>query len=109
MLMLHECVKTELVTPLVVDSEYAHAQQQLGQWHEEFHNHVALQRFWNADIQATGSSGLPDQNIIFDQNGILRDSNDFWLRHDPTHEPSDLGSPPLEYCDDPDGGDRRWQ
>jgi hypothetical protein len=48
---------------------------------------------------------LPDQDIIFDQNGIPQDSNDFRLRRDPTHEPTEPGSPPLEYCDAPDGGD----
>jgi hypothetical protein len=88
-----------------VDSEYYHAQQCLVQWNEEFHNQVMVQHIQNADIQATGTTKLPDQDIIFDQNGIPQDSNDFRLRRDPTHEPTELGSPPLEYCDGPDGGD----
>jgi len=33
-----------------------------------------------------------------------QDSNNFRLWRDPTHEPSDPGSPPLEYHDGPDGG-----
>ena len=65
--MLHECVKTELVAPPLVDNDYARAQQ----WLEEFHNHVTVQYFWIADIQASGTLQLPDQNIIFDQNSIL--------------------------------------
>jgi len=67
--------------PLVVDSEYACAQQCLARWNEEFHNRVMVQRFQNTDIQATGATKLPDQDIIFDQNGghdtgprILKDS-----------------------------------
>jgi len=84
-----------------VDSAYAHGQQ----WWEEFHNCVTLQRLWLADIQATGHSQVPGQNIIFDQNGIPLDSNDFQLRRDPSHELSEPGCPSLEYCDGPDGGD----
>jgi len=70
---LHERVKTEPIAPPLVDSAYACGQQ----WWEEFHNRMTLQRLWLADIQATGHSKVPDQNIIFDQNGILLDSNDF--------------------------------
>jgi len=33
-----------------------------------------------------------------------QDSNNFRLRCDPTHKPSDPGSLPLEYHDGPDGG-----
>jgi hypothetical protein len=66
---------------------------------------VTLQRLRNADIQATGTSQLPDQDIIIDQNGIPQDSHNSRLRRDPTHEPTELGSPPLEYRDGPDGGD----
>ena len=102
---LRERVKPEPVAPPVVDSEYYRAQQRLAQWNEEFHNRVMVQRYRNADLQATGATKLPDQNIIFDQNGIPRDSNDARLRRDPTHEPTELGSPPLEYRDGPDGGD----
>jgi hypothetical protein len=103
---LREHVKPEPVAPPVVDSEYYCAQQRLAQWNKEFHNRVMVQRIRNTDIQATSTTKLPDQDIIFDQNGILRDSNDFRLRCDPTHEPTELGSPPLEYRDGPDGGDR---
>ena len=38
--MLRERVKPEPIAPLVVDSEYYHAQQRLAQWNEEFHNQV---------------------------------------------------------------------
>jgi hypothetical protein len=100
-LTLPERVKTEPDGPLLVDSTFAHTQW----WQKEFHNHVALQRYRNADLQAAGTSWLPDQNIVFDQNGIPRDRNNFQLRHDLTHEPSELGSSPLEYRDGPDGGD----
>jgi hypothetical protein len=103
--MLQERVKPEPVAPPVVDSEYYSTQQHLAQWNEEFHNRVTVQCIWNADIQATGATKLPDQDIIFDQNGIPRDNNDFRLRRDPTHEPPEPGSPPLEYRDGPDGGD----
>jgi len=102
---LREHVKNEPVVPPVVDSEYYHAQQHLAWWNEEFHNRVMVQRIQNADIQATSATKLPDQDVIFDHNGILQDSNNFRLRCDPTHEPTELGSPPLEYRDGPDGGD----
>ena len=48
---------------------------------------------------------MPDQGVIFDQNGIPQDSHDRCLRRDLTHEPMESGSPPLEYHDGPDGGD----
>jgi hypothetical protein len=70
---LCERVKTEPVTPPVVDSDYACGQR----WLEEFHNCMTLQHLRFADIQPTGRSQVPDQNIIFDQSGIARDSNDF--------------------------------
>jgi len=73
---LRERVKPEPVAPLVVDSEYYRTQQRLARWNEEFHNRVTVQRIQNADLQATGATKLPDQDIIFDQNGIPRDSND---------------------------------
>jgi hypothetical protein len=102
---LREHVKPEPVAPPVVDSEYYRAQQRMARWNEEFHNQVTVQRYRNADLQATSATKLPDQNIIFDQNGIPRDSNDARLKRDLTHEPTEPGSPPLEYCDGPDGGD----
>jgi len=102
---LRERVKTEPAVPPVVDSAYARAQQRLAWWNEEFHDRVTVQHLRNADIQATGTMQLPDQGIIFDQNGIPRESNDFQLRRDLTHEPTEPGSPPLEYRDGPDGGD----
>jgi len=71
--MLCEHVKTEPVTPPLVDSAYAHGQW----WWEEFCNCVTLQRLQLADIQATSRLKVPDQNIIFDQNGIPLDSDDF--------------------------------
>jgi hypothetical protein len=64
--MLCEHVKTELVTPPLVDSDYSCAQW----WREEFHNCITVQCFQNADIQASSTSQLPDQNIIFDQTGM---------------------------------------
>ena len=96
---LQERVKTELAVPPVVDSAYACAQQRLAQWNEEFHDRVTVQHLRNADIQATSTMQLPDQGIIFDQNGIPRESNNFQLRRDPTLESTEPGSPPLEYCD----------
>ena len=71
--MLHECVKAEPVTPPLVDGAYARGQR----WQEEFHNCMTLQRLRLGHIQATSRSEVPDQNIIFDQNGILLDSDDF--------------------------------
>jgi len=91
--MLREHVKTEPVAPPLVDSTYACGQW----WREEFCNCVMLQCLRLADIQATSRSKVPDQNIIFDQNGMPLDSDDFRLRCDLTHEPSDPGSLPLEY------------
>ena len=70
---LCEHVKTEPVAPPLVDSNYAHSQQ----WQEEFCNCMTLQHLWLADIQATSCLQVLDQNIIFDQNGILQDSNNF--------------------------------
>ena len=64
--MLCECVKAEPVAPPMVDSAYACSQQR---W-EEFCNRVTLQRLRLGDLQATGHMEVPDQNIIFDQNGI---------------------------------------
>jgi len=63
---LRECVKTEPVAPPPVDSAYARGQR----WREEFCNHVALQRLRLSDLQVDGHTTVPDQNIIFDQNGI---------------------------------------
>jgi len=84
-----------------VDSAYACGQQ----WREEFRDRVALQRLRLSDLQADGHTPVPDQGIIFDQNDIPRDSHNRRLRRDPTHEPTESGSPPLEYHDGPDGGD----
>jgi len=100
--MLHEHVKSEPVAPLPVDSAYARGHR----WREEFRDHVVLQCLRLSDLQADGHTPVPDQGVIFDQNGIPRDSHDCRLRCDPTHEPTESGSPPLEYCDGPDGGDR---
>jgi len=98
---LHECVKSEPVAPPPVDSAYARGQR----WREEFRDRVALQRLRLSDLQADGHMPVPDQGVIFDQNGIPQDSHDHCLRRDPTHEPTESGSPPLEYHDGPDGGD----
>jgi hypothetical protein len=51
-----------------------------------------LQRLRLGDLQADGHMTIPDQNIIFDQNGLPRDIDDVRLRHDPTHELSDRGT-----------------
>jgi hypothetical protein len=99
--MLRERVKAEPVAPPMVDSSYACSQQ----WWEEFCNCVALQCLRLSDLQADGHTAVPDQNIIFDQNGIPRDIDEVWLRCDLTHKPSDRGGPPLEYRNEPDGGD----
>jgi hypothetical protein len=98
---LCECVKSEPVAPPPVDSAYACGQR----WQEEFHDHMVLQRLRLSDLQADGHTPVPDQGVIFDQNGIPRDSHDRRLRHDLTHEPTESGSPPLEYRNGPDGGD----
>jgi len=98
---LCERVKAEPVVPPPVDSTYACSQR----WQEEFCNCVVLQHLRLSDLQADSHTAVPDQNIIFDQNGIPQDIDDVRLRCDLTHEPSDWGSPPLEYCDEPDGGD----
>ena len=84
-----------------MDSTYARSQH--GQ--DEFCDRVALQRLRLSNLQADGHTPVPDQGVIFDQNGIPRDSHDHRLRRDLTHEPTESGSPPLEYCDGPDGGD----
>jgi hypothetical protein len=63
---LRERVKAEPVAPPLVDSTYAHSQR----WWEEFCNCMTLQHLRLGDLQATGHTELPDQNIIFDQNGI---------------------------------------
>jgi hypothetical protein len=86
--MLHERVKTEPVAPPLVDSTYACGQW----WWEEFCNRVTLQCLRLGDLQADGHTTVPDQNIIFDQNGLPRDIDDVQLRRDPTHEPSDQGT-----------------
>jgi hypothetical protein len=99
--MLREHVKSEPVAPPLVDSTYARGQR----WQEEFRDHVALQHLRLSDLQADGHTPVPDQGIIFDQNGIPQDSHNHCLRCDLTHEPTESGSPPLEYCDGPDGGD----
>jgi hypothetical protein len=98
---LRERVKSEPVTPPPVDSAYAHGQ--CGR--DKFRDRVALQRLRLSDLQADGHTPVPDQGVIFDQNGIPRDSHDHCLRRDPTHEPTESGGPPLEYRDGPDGGD----
>jgi hypothetical protein len=64
--MLHERVKAEPVAPPPVDSTYACSQW----WQEEFRNHMVLQCLRLSDLQADGHMAVPDQNIIFDQNGI---------------------------------------
>ena len=101
---LHERVKSEPDTPPPLDSAYARGQH----WwddSDEFRNCVALQCLRLSDLQADGHMPVPDQGVIFDQNGIPRDSHDHRLRRDLTHEPTESGSPPLEYRDGPDGGD----
>jgi len=64
--MLREHVKAEPVAPPLVDSTYAHSQR----WREEFHNCVMLQCLQLCNLWATSHMEVPDQNIIFDQNGI---------------------------------------
>jgi len=98
---LHERVKTEPVAPPLVDSAYAHGQW----WWKEFRNCVALQHLRLGDLQADSHTTVPDQNIIFDQNGLPQDIDDVQLRCDLTHELSDWDSLPLEYHDEPDGSD----
>jgi hypothetical protein len=73
---LCECVKSEPVAPPPVDSAYARGQ--CG-W-DEFRDHVALQRLRLSNLQADGHMPVPDQGVIFDQNGIPRDSHDHRLR-----------------------------
>jgi hypothetical protein len=63
---LRERVKSEPVAPPPVDSAYACGQR----WREEFRNRVALQRLRLSDLQADGHTPVPDQGVIFDQNGI---------------------------------------
>jgi hypothetical protein len=98
---VRECVKTEPVIPPPVDSANSCGHR----WWEDFRNCMALQHLRLSDLQASSHTTVPDQNIIFDQNGMPRDIDNVQLRCDMTHEPSDWGSPPLEYCDEPDGGD----
>jgi hypothetical protein len=98
---LRERVKSEPVAPPLVDSAYARSQC----WRDEFRDCMVLQRLRLSDLQADGHMPVPDQGMIFDQNGIPRDSHNHRLRRDLTHEPTELGSPPLEYHDGPDGGD----
>ena len=64
--MLREHVKAEPAAPPLVDSTYAHSQR----WREEFHNCVMLQCLQLCNLWATSHMEVPDQNIIFDQNGI---------------------------------------
>jgi hypothetical protein len=97
---LREHVKSEPVAPPLVDSAYAHGQR----WREEFCDRMALQCLRLSDLQADGHMPVPDQGVIFDQNGIPPDSHNHRLRRDPTHEPTESGSPPLEYHG-PEGGD----
>ena len=98
---LRERVKSEPAAPPPVDSAYARGQR----GRDEFRDRVALQCLRISDVQADGHTPVPDQGIIFDQTGVPRDSHDHRLRRDPTHEPMESGSPPLEYRDGPDGGD----
>jgi len=70
--MLCERVKAEPVTPPLVDSAYSHGHQ----WQEEFCDCVVLQHLRLSDLQADGHTPVPDQGVIFDQNGIPRDSHD---------------------------------
>jgi len=99
--MLHEHVKAEPVTPPLVDSAYSRGHR----LREEFRDCLVLQHLRLSDLQADGHMPVPDQGVIFDQNGIPRDSHNLCLRRDLTHEPTEPGSPPLEYRDGPDGGD----
>jgi hypothetical protein len=70
--MLCEHVKAEPVAPPLVDSAYSRGHQ----WQEEFHDCVVLQRLRLSDLQADGHTPVPDQGVIFDQNGIPRNSHD---------------------------------
>ena len=99
--MLQECVKAEPVAPPLVDSANSYGHW----WQEDFRDCVALQHLRLSDSQADRHTTVPDQGVIFDQNGMPQDINNVQLRHDLTHEPSDQGSLPLEYCDEPDGSD----
>jgi hypothetical protein len=63
---LRERVKSEPVTPPPVDSAYARSQR----WREEFCDRVVLQHLRLSDLQADGHTPVPDQGVIFDQNGI---------------------------------------
>jgi hypothetical protein len=92
---LRERVQSEPAAPPPVDSAYTCGQR--GQ--DEFCDRVALQHLRISDLQADGHTPVPDQGIIFDQTGVPRDSHDHRLRRDPTHEPTESGSPPLEYHD----------
>ena len=83
--MLREHVKAEPVAPPPVDSANSRGHW----WQEGFHNRVVLQRLRLGDLQADGHMTVPDQGVIFDQNGMPQDIDDVQLRRDPTHEPSD--------------------
>ena len=63
---LCECVKSEPAAPPLVYSTYARSQRG---W-DEFRDHMALQRLRISDLQADGHMPVPDQGVIFDQNGI---------------------------------------
>jgi hypothetical protein len=64
--MLREHVKSEPAAPPPVDSDYACSQR----GRDEFRDPVALQRLRISDLQADGHMPVPDQGVIFDQNGI---------------------------------------
>jgi len=98
---LCERVKVEPVAPLPVDSANSCSHR----WWEDFRDRVALQHLRLSDLQADGHTTMPDQGVIFDQNGMPQDIDNVRSRRDPTHEPSDQDSLPLEYCDEPDGSD----
>ena len=83
--MLREHVKAEPVASPPVDSANSRGHW----WQEGFHNRVVLQRLRLSDLQADGHMTVPDQGVIFDQNGMPQDINNVQLRRDPTHEPSD--------------------
>jgi hypothetical protein len=63
---LHERVKSEPAAPPLVDSAYACGQR----GRDEFRDRVVLQRLRLSDLQADGHTPVPDQGVIFDQNGI---------------------------------------
>jgi hypothetical protein len=63
---LHERVKSEPDTPPPLDSTYACSQH----WRDKFRDCMALQHLGLSDLQADGHMPVPDQGVIFDQNGI---------------------------------------